>query len=61
MLRESGIRGYFTVDAGPHVHVVCQQKDAGVIKSELQKIDGVKSIVNCGVGGPAKIIVEHIF
>ena len=35
-LRKSGIECYFTVDAGPHVKVLCQQADAEKISGHLQ-------------------------
>ncbi|HEX7018225.1 MAG TPA: diphosphomevalonate decarboxylase [Patescibacteria group bacterium] len=60
-LREENIYGFFTVDAGPHVHVVCQEKDVKKITSELQAIEGITDIVECGIGGPAKLIDSHLF
>lgn len=60
-LREQGIDGFFTVDAGPHVHVVCQAKDVEKIKQELNQLSGIHSIVDCSVGGPAEVIEEHLF
>lgn len=60
-LREEGVEGFFTVDAGPHVHVVCQTKDMGRIRKEIEGIGGVKRVVECKVGGPAEVIDEHLF
>jgi len=60
-LRDHGITGYFTVDAGPHVHIICQQSDADQIKSDLGKITGVNKIVDCGISGPAQTIDQHLF
>jgi diphosphomevalonate decarboxylase len=46
-LREKGTGGYFTMDAGPNVHVICQGKDALKINRELKKLPSVKfTIVN---------------
>jgi len=60
-LRLQGIEAFFTVDAGPHVHVVCQQRDVAKVKSEIESIENVNSIVECGIAGPAIIISEDLF
>lgn len=36
-LRESGLKCYFTMDAGPNVKVLCQKKDEAAIFAELSK------------------------
>lgn len=60
-LREKGIEAFFTVDAGPHVHIVCKRKDVDEVKGEINELDGVRNIVDCGIAGPAQIIEEHLF
>ena len=60
-LREKEIYGFFTVDAGPHVHVICQEKDLAPLKKEIQTVKGVTGIVECGMGGPAELIDAHLF
>ncbi|MEI8232365.1 MAG: diphosphomevalonate decarboxylase [bacterium] len=60
-LRESGVEAFFTVDAGPHVHVVCQGKDVGKVKSALEELSGIKTIIECGIGDGAKVINNHLF
>jgi diphosphomevalonate decarboxylase len=60
-LREQQVYGFFTVDAGPHVHVICQRADTDQIMAELQAIPNVTDIVRCGVGGPAELIDDHLF
>lgn len=60
-LREQGIHAYFTVDAGPHAHIVCKEKDVVQIKEELQKMSSVQNIVECGVGKAAHLLSEHLF
>ena len=60
-LRDQDIYGFFTVDAGPHVHVICRKNDTKKIMTELEKIPEVTKIVKCGVGGAAKLKEEHLF
>lgn len=45
--REKGLQAYFTMDAGPNVHVICREKDVVKVNSKLKKIPGVNfTIVN---------------
>lgn len=44
-LRDKGIEAYFTIDAGPNVHVICQSKDKIRLKKALTKIKEVKSVI----------------
>lgn len=60
-LRASGVGAFFTVDAGPHVHVVCQGKDVENVKNALAELSGIKTIIECGIGDGAKVITEHLF
>ena len=60
-IRESGIEAFFTVDAGPHVHVVCQGKDVEAVKKSLSELSGIKTIIECGIGDGATIIEDHLF
>jgi diphosphomevalonate decarboxylase len=43
--RDEGLESYFTIDAGPNVHVICQAKYAPRIKRRLVKLNGVKRVV----------------
>lgn len=60
-LRDEGVEAFFTVDAGPHVHVVCQGKDVEQVKESLGELSGIKTIIECGIGEGAKTIEEHLF
>ncbi|MFH2085910.1 MAG: diphosphomevalonate decarboxylase [bacterium] len=54
-LREIGVEAFFTVDAGPHVHVVCRGKDVKLVKQNLEELSGIKTIIECEIGEGAKI------
>jgi diphosphomevalonate decarboxylase len=56
VLRSKGFECYFTIDAGPNVHVICREADSGKIKSELEKVTGVKQILANVPAEGAKII-----
>jgi diphosphomevalonate decarboxylase len=60
-LREQGVVGFFTVDAGPHVHIICHAKDAEKITSQIRSLTGVTQIVQCGIADEARVIDTHLF
>jgi diphosphomevalonate decarboxylase len=44
--REQGlIESYFTIDAGPNVHLICQGKDERKVLTKLKEIKGIKKLV----------------
>jgi diphosphomevalonate decarboxylase len=60
-LREEGIEAFFTVDAGPHVHIIVREQDVKVVKDELAKLTGIKKVIECGIGPATQIVEEHLF
>lgn len=60
-LRESGVEAFFTVDAGPHVHVVCKGLDVEKVKQSLSELSGIKTIIECGIGEGTTLVDEHLF
>lgn len=60
-LREQGVEAFFTVDAGPHVHVVLQERDLEKVKNALSTIGGIKKVIECNVGPGTALIDEHLF
>lgn len=60
-LREEGVEAFFTVDAGPHVHVIAKEEDVERVKEELNKLSGVGTIIETGVGPKAEIIEGDLF
>ncbi len=59
--REGGLPVYFTLDAGPNVHLICEGKDAGTVAENARALEGVKQVIDSGVGGPARIVDTHLF
>lgn len=59
--REQGLPVYFTIDAGPNVHLICEAKDeAGVVK-KVQTIAGVENIIVNKPARGAHLISNHLF
>lgn len=53
-LRASGVGAWCTIDAGPHVKVLCAPRDEGRISSELAAIPGVLRVLSTSPGGGAR-------
>lgn len=49
--RKEGLPVYFTIDAGPNVHLICEAKNAKVIAQKAKKLSGVERVI---VNKPAK-------
>ena len=54
--RAEGLEVYFTIDAGPNVHLICEAPHAGAVETATRQISGVKDILSSGPGGPARLI-----
>jgi len=59
--RQEGLEIYFTLDAGPTVHLICQKKD---IKKIKQKLSSIKDLLGVIVNYPslgARTVKNHLF
>jgi diphosphomevalonate decarboxylase len=57
-LRARGVAAYFTIDAGPHVKVLCQATDAPQVEAALAATPGVLRILVLAPGPGARIVGE---
>lgn len=55
------IESYFTIDAGPSVHIICLPKDEKKIIKRLKKIKGIIKLVSNKPAIGARIINKHLF
>jgi diphosphomevalonate decarboxylase len=58
--REDGIPAFFTIDAGPNVHVITPESHAGEVAEALSRIDGVQTVLSAPPGGPARLQPDHL-
>lgn len=59
--RSEGVEGYFTMDAGANVHVICERKHEKELNRRLNAIEGVQyTIVNYPAEG-ARLVEDHLF
>jgi diphosphomevalonate decarboxylase len=54
--QDGGPVGYFTMDAGPNVHVIAERAHAVRLEARLLAVDGVESTILCGVGGHGCVV-----
>lgn len=59
--RHLGLKSYFTIDAGPTVHIICLKKDVPAIKRKLSKISGIKMLVINKATKGARLSNKHLF
>jgi diphosphomevalonate decarboxylase len=54
--REQGLHAYFTIDAGPNVHVICAAADRDEVQRRLAALPGVQFTIANGVGAGARVV-----
>jgi len=59
--RAGGLEVYFTVDAGPNVHCLCQATVAGEVEKRLKAVPGVQEVVVSGPGDGVRLVNWHLF
>jgi diphosphomevalonate decarboxylase len=59
-LRRSGVEAYFTIDAGPHVKVLCAVGDAPKVEEALRGVPGVLRTLEAAPGPAARLIAEGV-
>ncbi len=56
--REDGLQGYVTMDAGPHVKVLCMSQDAEAIATRCRAVPGAQDVTICSPGPAASVEVS---
>ncbi|MBI5033968.1 MAG: diphosphomevalonate decarboxylase [Chloroflexi bacterium] len=59
--RADGIGVYFTLDAGPNVHLICESKDVDRVAELARQVQDVQQIIVNAAGGAAHTIETHLF
>ncbi len=56
-----GLMSYFTIDAGPNVHVICEQKDVQEIGARLSRLESVQRLIPSSPGPEPQQLDQHLF
>lgn len=54
--RAEGLEVYFTLDAGPNVHLLCESRHEASLRAELAALPFVQSVLANAPAGPARLI-----
>jgi diphosphomevalonate decarboxylase len=58
---EDGIASYFTIDAGPNVHVLCLAEDAPTLQTRLSALPSVVDVLVSRPGPAPFAVTDHLF
>jgi diphosphomevalonate decarboxylase len=56
-----GLDCYFTIDAGPNVHVITLPEQADAVSRVLRRVEGVQEVLRCATGPGANLVNRHLF
>jgi diphosphomevalonate decarboxylase len=59
--RETGMRVYFTMDAGPNVHCLCMAAEAKEVERRLRNLEGILDVLTSGPGEGVHLVDYHLF
>lgn len=59
--REQGLMVYFTIDAGPNVHLFCQAKDEREVLKKVKEISGVLDVITNKPARGGRLVSNHLF
>jgi diphosphomevalonate decarboxylase len=59
--RAQKLEVYFTVDAGPNVHLICEGKNESTVLTRIQTLDGVQSVIQNTVASGTHLVATHLF
>jgi diphosphomevalonate decarboxylase len=58
---EEGLAAYFTIDAGPNVHVICTAQDAPTVEARLAALPFVNEVLASRPGPAPFALTDHLF
>ncbi len=59
--RNDGIPVYFTIDAGPNVHVMTEGRFETAVREKLKDIRGIEKVIENRPAEGARVIADHLF
>lgn len=59
--REEGLSVYFTIDAGPNVHLICEARHEEVVVKKARTLSGVEQVIINKPARGARLVDTHLF
>ena len=59
--REAGVPVYFTIDAGPNVHLICEADSAAEVERRVGALPAVRRVLTSGPGAGPQLLDGHLF
>lgn len=59
--RDEGLSAYFTIDAGPNVHILCEAVDADAVSARLAQLPEVSQVIVSRPGPAPEFCDDHLF
>lgn len=59
--RAEGLEVYFTLDAGPNVHLICRAGDQTEVEKRLTAMEEVREVIVNQPAGGVRLLDEHLF
>jgi len=59
--RAGGLPVYFTIDAGPNVHMICEAAHAAEVGARALALPGVERVIASGPGPAPVLLAHHLF
>jgi diphosphomevalonate decarboxylase len=59
--RQDGVGVFFTLDAGPNVHCLCEAARADEVEGRLRRLPGVLDVLASGPGGGVRLVDYDLF
>lgn len=59
--RREGLALYFTIDAGPNVHLLCEAGDAATVAGLLKTLPAVQQVIASHPGPGPQLLTAHLF
>ncbi len=58
---DEGLEVYFTIDAGPNVHLICERESVGAVEQRLGQLGSVIQIISSPPGPAPYAVDDHLF
>lgn len=59
--RKEGLAAYFTIDAGPNVHLICTAESANELATRVRALPEIQDVLISGPGDGARLSDAHLF